>query len=508
MEKYRNRVQILNKDNLGTRDGDLNQQVGGPIVYWMNREIRTEDNWSLCFAQDLAKANNQQLIVLYNLIPGFLGGQNRQFTFKVNGLKVVEKKLSQKNIPFFILIDKDAVDVNKFGKTPRMILDFCVEHKAGALITDFYPLNLPLKWNEEILEQLQTTDYETSFENLKKLIFYEVDSHNIVPTRFVSEKQEYAAYTLRPKIHKNIQNFFIDFPSLTKQDKSVSKIKSPKIKWSEILKKENEEEPVWIKAGEDEARKMLDKFIEKNLGDYYFGRKNKKKKVQSDLSPYLHYGMISSHTIAKKVCDWVGESIYTILHDSIMRAKKGINDDKLTRLDHAGAFLEELIVRKELSDNFCLWNRNYDNPACFPVWATKSLFSHVQDEREFLYTLDEFEKSKTHDNLWNAAQMEMVQKGKMHGYMRMYWGKKILEWTENPAEAMRIAVYLNDKYELDGRDPNGYAGIAWSIGGVHDRPWFDRPIFGQIRYMNRSGCEKKFDVDKYINDNLNEKIFE
>ena len=162
------------------------------------------------------------------------------------------------------------------------------------------------------------------------------------------------------------------------------------------------------------------------------------------------------------------------------------------------AFLEELIIRRELADNFCFYSAHYDSFAGFPDWAKKTLHEHRKDKRNYLYTSDEFERAQTHDDLWNAAQMEMMKRGKMHGYMRMYWAKKILEWTESPEKALQIAIYLNNKYELDGRDPNGYAGIAWSIGGVHDRAWGERPIFGKIRYMSYQGCKSKFDVKKYI----------
>jgi len=160
--------------------------------------------------------------------------------------------------------------------------------------------------------------------------------------------------------------------------------------------------------------------------------------------------------------------------------------------------LEELIIRRELADNFCFYNPDYDNTGGFHAWAKESLNLHRKDKREYLYSVNEFEKGKTHEPLWNAAQSEMVLTGKMHGYMRMYWAKKILEWTASPEEAMKTAIYLNDKYELDGRDPSGYAGIAWSIGGVHDRAWGERSVFGKIRYMNYNGCKRKFDVDLYI----------
>ena len=162
------------------------------------------------------------------------------------------------------------------------------------------------------------------------------------------------------------------------------------------------------------------------------------------------------------------------------------------------AFLEELIVRRELSDNFCYYNPDYDNIGGFPDWARKTHDKHRKDPRAVIYSRDQFEHAQTHDDLWNAAQMEMVKRGKMHGYMRMYWAKKILEWTQSPEIALETAIYLNDRYEIDGRDPNGYTGIAWSIGGVHDRAWSERSVFGKVRYMSYNGCKSKFNIKKYI----------
>jgi len=175
---------------------------------------------------------------------------------------------------------------------------------------------------------------------------------------------------------------------------------------------------------------------------------------------------------------------------------------------HSGAvasFIEESIVRRELAENYCFFNPDgydrldglypqYDNNS----WAQKTLREHAGDKREVVYTAEQLEKGRTHDELWNASQLEMVHTGKMHGFLRMYWAKKILEWTPSPGEALRIAIYLNDKYELDGRDPNGYVGCAWAIAGVHDQGWAERAVFGKIRYMNLAGCKRKFNVANYI----------
>ena len=159
---------------------------------------------------------------------------------------------------------------------------------------------------------------------------------------------------------------------------------------------------------------------------------------------------------------------------------------------------QEIIVRKELADNFCHYNANYDKLEGASQWAQDSLLAHASDKREFLYTYEEWRDGKTHDSLWNAAQHELRVDGKLHGFMRMYWAKKILEWSGSPQEAIKIALRLNDRYSLDGRDPNGVVGVMWSICGIHDQGWRERPVFGKVRYMNYAGCKRKFDVDLYV----------
>ena len=472
---YRNEVMITERiKKLNNHDiGD------GPIVYWMNRDMRVHQNWSLLYAQELAHKHKQPLIVVYNLLPGFLGGRNRQLTFKVRGLQEVSEILSKKDIPFFILHDTSSDG----EQSSSMIVDFCTTQSAGALVTDFFPLKLPRKWNEVVRKKIGCA-------------FYGVDAHNIIPTWITSDKKEYAAYTIRPKIHKHLLSFLDTFPNVVKQKKAYKKT-VPKIAWNTLLPKEKIEELDWITAGEKAAKKQLELFIEHGLHGYADKRNDPLKNHQSDLSPYLHYGMISSQYIVQTVLEKTSTKLQDVSSEQKNLAK--LPDGKVPNLkDHVAAFIEELVVRKELSDNYCFYEKNYDNFAGFPDWAQKSLTYAKDDDREYVYTKKQFEGAQTHDDLWNAAQQEMLQTGKMHGYMRMYWAKKILEWTNTPEYAQEVAIYLNDRYELDGRDPNGYAGIAWSIGGVHDRAWFTRDVFGKVRFMARSGCEKKFDVRAYI----------
>eukprot|EP01098_Paradermamoeba_levis_P003367 TRINITY_DN1546_c0_g1_i4.p1 TRINITY_DN1546_c0_g1~~TRINITY_DN1546_c0_g1_i4.p1 ORF type:complete len:271 (-),score=59.93 TRINITY_DN1546_c0_g1_i4:6-818(-) len=229
------------------------------------------------------------------------------------------------------------------------------------------------------------------------------------------------------------------------------------------------------KGGEEEAMKRLKTFCDQRLKIYSDSRNDPTSKSLSDLSPYLHFGQIASQR-------------------AILEAQKL----KKISASSVESFVEEIMVRKELADNFCFYNPNYDNLNGANDWAKKTLDDHRKDKREFVYTLKQFELGVTHDDLWNACQLQMVREGKMFGFLRMYWAKKILEWTPDPETALKVAIYLNDKYELDGRDPNGYVGCAWAIMGTHDQGWAERSVFGKIRYMNYQGCKRKFDVEKYV----------
>lgn len=451
----------------------------GPIVYWMKRENRVKDNWSLLYAHELATAQKVPLLIVATIVPNFLGSGLRQHLFKIEALESVADELSLKNIPFFVIQ----------STTPHVdIVSFLKKYKAGALITDFFPLHLPKKWTEYICAQIQ-------------IPLYEVDAHNIVPCFIASPKQEYGAYTLRPKIHQRISEYLEEFPPLTKHLFEFSG-KIPLIHWA-ALKNNSEVNakilPVdWIHGDRQSAERLLSHFIKNKLPFYATDRNDPNKDAQSNLSPHLHNGTLSPQRVALAILKHVGAPIEKILRRLKNKADLGFIPNP-SILDHAGAFLEELIVRRELSDNFCFYTEDYDTVDGFPAWAKKSHATHTGESREYLYTKKQFESAHTHDPLWNAAQQELISSGKLHGYMRMYWAKKILEWTKSPEQAMKIAIYLNDTYALDGGDPNGYAGIAWSIGGVHDRAWFERPVFGQIRYMNANGCKSKFNTTAYIN---------
>jgi deoxyribodipyrimidine photo-lyase len=424
----------------------------GPVLYWMSRDQRVNDNWALAYAIEIAENNNQQVRVVFSLTDDFLGATWRQYDFLLKGLKKVESRLASLNIPFSVLL----------GDPAQTLPEYMRSHQISHLVLDFDPLKIKRTWQNKVISQLD-------------IPVDEVDTHNIVPCYLVSGAEEYAAFTFRSKIKKLLPVFLDEFPPLVRQSNEVQ---NHRINWEAVsiaLKTDHSVRPVeWITPGENGASTALGRFLEKQIHDYAHKRNDPNQKGTSGLSPYLHFGHISAQRVALEVIK------------------------NIPRNEHTDAFLEELIVRRELADNFCFYNHEYNSVQAFKPWAIKSLQEHQGDKREYVYHADQFESAMTHDTLWNAAQRELVFKGSMHGYMRMYWAKKILEWSENHEEALKTAIYLNDKYQLDGRDPNGYVGCAWSIGGIHDRPWKEREIFGKIRYMNRAGCERKFDVNLYI----------
>lgn len=442
-----------------------NHPVGnGAVLYWMQRDQRVQDNWALLYADERAREREVPLIVIFNMVPSFGSAPLRAYDFMVRGLQEVESKLAQLNIPFIV----------PTGQPEDTIPTLVKEYGVGEVVTDFNPMRTPRGWHEAVANKI-------------KIALTVVDAHNIVPCFIASDKQEFAAYTLRPKIHKQLKEFLVPFPKL--KSNSINQFELKPNNWDKIIKTLKIDENVapveWLVPGEKAAKKVLQFFINSKLPKYHERRNDPNEDGQSNLSPYLHFGQISSQTVALAISN-----------------ERGIPKDSKE------AFLEELIVRKELADNFCYYNKQYDKVEGSHVWAQTTIAEHKNDTREYLYSKEEFERGETHDELWNAMQMQMVKEGKMHGWCRMYWAKKILEWTKNTQEAIDIALYLNDKYELDGRDPNGVCGVMWSICGVHDRAWNPRSIFGKIRYMNFNGAKRKFDVKSYIEKySKSEKLF-
>ena len=435
------------------------EKGSGVVVYWMRRDQRVDENWAFIHALQKALAYKVPLVVYFQIIQNYQYPYHRHFDFMLRGLEEVERRCHTLGVGTHITIGNGVAD----------LIRFLQEVGASLLVTDHTPLRGPSSQITKLQDQVN-------------IPIHVVDAHNVIPVWETSDKQEYSARTIRGKIYKLLDQFLVKFPEV---DQLVARSKPPsfqtrfnKIDVEEIKSKLDLKPPApvsWLTPGYEAGMSKLEDFITVKLANYAEKRNDPNEDSLSDLSPYLHFGQISAQEVVSQVLA-IGNS-------------------------GSEAFIEEILIRRELSENYCFYNENYDKFAGLPEWGKRTLEKHSMDTREHLYTLDELERGVTHDALWNSAQSQMIHTGKMHGYMRMYWAKKILEWTKTPQEAHRIAVYLNDKYELDGRDPNGYTGVAWAIGGLHDRPWVERQIFGNIRYMNYNGAKRKFDVDDYISRN-------
>ncbi|MBP6949188.1 MAG: deoxyribodipyrimidine photo-lyase [Candidatus Pacebacteria bacterium] len=454
---------------------DISYQ-GSRVIYHMCRDIRTHDNDALLFAEDLAKEKDAELVVVYTIWNYLWKGATRRFyDWVIPSLVEVESELRKHNIPLVILFE-EKIFSKKRAET--------IFADVGAVVIDELPLSFMRKWKELFLKQYSTVP------------LYEVDAHNCIPVWELSQKQEFAAHTIRNKVHKKINNFLDLYRKITLHTKNEKVMKEyAPIDWDYIAKNIVCDERVFgtgvFVPGQTAAKKMLSGFLHNKLDTYDTSRNEINSDGQSNLSAYISHGNISRRRILLELIKSTGIHI----EDSFDTVKNGSNGKE----GSLAAFIEETLVRAEICENFCFYNELYDSYNGFPAWAKLTLTKAKTDKRDYIYTRKEFEEAKTHDELWNAAQMQMVTSGKMHGYMRMYWAKKILEWSVTPEDAMDTAVYLNDTYELDGRDPGGYAGCAWSIGGLHDRAWFPRPIFGTIRYMATSGVARRGKIQVYIN---------
>lgn len=434
-------------------DYEIEAERRGPVIYWMERDQRAHDNWALLYAQQLAANLRRSIEVIFCLTTDRSGTTERQQEFMMSGLQELERELRRHEIPLVLLMGEPAKEITRYIEGVH----------SPAVVTDFSSLRAARRWRSKIAERISCP-------------LVEVDTRNIVPCWEASDKREYAAYTFRPKVKRKLAEFLAGMPRLRHHQAAATAPDPDWIDWDKAR------EAIGLSAsklayreipGEKAAARLLERFITGGIEGYAANRNDPNAEAQSGLSPYLHFGHISAQRVAWEIQQ---------------------------RVDPAAAevFLEELIVRRELSDNYCFYCEDYDSAEAFPDWALKTLDEHRQDPRKYLYSPDQIEAGETHDPLWNAAQRHMVISGSMPGYLRMYWAKKILEWSPDHEQALQTAIELNDRYELDGRDPNGYAGVAWSIGGVHDRAWPEREIFGKIRYMSYDGCRRKFDVDAYV----------
>ena len=425
---------------------------GRYVLYWMQASQRSEYNHALEYAILKANKLHKPLIVFFGILENYPEANERHFYFMLEGLKEVQSSLTQQGIQLVVWRKSPELGVIELAKN------------ATLTVTDRGYLKIERKWRNYVAENID-------------IPFIQVESNVVLPVEEVSSKEEFSAATIRPKIKKKLAKYLVPLKSNKPKRDSLEMdfnsldINDVKKMVTDLHIDRKVKKVHSFQGGTREAKKRLKDFIKKKLDHYTDFRNDPSLDYLSNMSPYLHFGQISPLYIALK-----------------------INETSSPGKD---AYLEELIIRRELSVNFVFYNRNYDSIHGIQEWAQETLREHKKDPRKPVYTQEDFERAETHDHYWNTAQNEMRIRGKMHGYMRMYWGKKIIEWSKNPEKAYTIALYLNNKYELDGRDPNGYTGVAWCFG-KHDRPWKEREIFGKIRYMSAGGLERKFNIGEYV----------
>jgi deoxyribodipyrimidine photo-lyase len=440
----RERIQVLK---------DAGENDGRYVLYWMQQSQRAECNHALEYAVQEANRRTLPLVVAFGLTDAYPEANARHYAFLLEGLKDVNRGLRRRRIRFVVRHGPPE------GSVGRLARD------AAMLVMDRGYLRVQKSWRERVAEDTPCT-------------VVQVEGDVVVPVDTTSDREEYAARTIRPKINRLLGEYLVPLkttpvkvPSLDMAFESLDVEDVDGL--LSRLEIDQSVSPVRdYRGGTGRAKRLLARFVERALPGYGEHRRDPSLNGTSHLSPYLHFGQISPLTIALRVAG----------------ADAGEDGD---------AFLEELIVRRELSMNFVHRNPAYDRYEALPEWTRRTLNRHRGDPREHRYDLARLEAGDTHDSFWNAAQKEMVLTGHMHNTMRMYWGKKILEWSETPEEAFHAALSLNNKYELDGRDANSYAGVAWCFG-KHDRPWKERAGFGTVRYMNEAGLRRKFDMEGYL----------
>jgi len=421
----------------------------------MQRAQRALDNPALDVAVELANELKLPCVVFFAPVPFYPHANLRHYRFLQQGIAETARGCEKRNVGFVLRRYPD-----------HSLIKFCDEVKAALVVGDENPIREPRSWRDKAAKKLRVP-------------LYTVDADVIIPTRLF-QKEQYAARIIRPRIEANLEEYLVpsDEPKshvtwgrsrgLNSLDPSFDITEG----WEDL---DRSVTPVdSFIGGTGRALELLRDFTDNKLSQYPEHHAQADTDGTSRLSPYLHFGHIGPITVALEV--------------NKASAPRAAKDD----------FLDQLITWRELSICFAYYNEFYDSLECAEPWAHKTLAAHAKDKRPVLYTRTQLERAETHNELWNAAQKQMLYAGWMHNYMRMYWAKKILEWSPSPAAAYNTAVYLNDKYFLDGRDPNGYAGIAWAIAGKFDRPWFERPIFGLIRYIADSSAKKKFDTDRYV----------
>ncbi|MFP4476443.1 MAG: deoxyribodipyrimidine photo-lyase [Desulfatibacillaceae bacterium] len=442
----------------GERIGILSDEEarrGDYVLYWMQNSHRAGDNPALEFAVRRANDLGLPVAVVFGMTPGYPDANLRHYAFMLQGLAEAQQTLRERGIPMSV-VHGDPVEVALWAAK-----------RAAEVVCDRGYMRLQVAWRRMVAGQAGRRTWQ-------------VEGDVVVPVEAVSGKAEYAARTIRPKIHRLLSDFTMP-PEAVEPANPATDTGIPGMDLSDPVaaaKKigvSDDAGPVnrFFRGGASEALRRFEDFLRNRAASYVDNGKRPETDNVSMMGPYLHFGQVSPVRLLRMVAD------------------SGLPADV------RDGFIEQLVVRRELAVNHVYHTPDYDSYEALPEWARKTLDEHRDDPREYVYDLEQLESRQTHDPYWNAAMLEMQATGYMHNYMRMYWGKKILEWSGSPEEGFANTLLLNNRYFLDGRDPNSCTGVAWCYG-LHDRAWTERPVFGKIRYMNARGLERKSDPGAYV----------
>jgi len=460
------------------------------VLYWMTAFRRTRWNFALDRAIEWARAMNRPLAVLETLPGGVRWASDRHHAFVLAGMAEHAEELAARDVSYYPYVE------TRKGEALRLAVE--LGGQACAVVTDDFPMRQVAEAAAEAAGRIQVR-------------MEAVDSNGLLPMRAAPQAYP-SAFTFRRFLQKTLPDHLLDVPKTL----PLSRLKLPRLKslpreftdrWPGASKKllagetsglaelpiDHGVAPSEIPGGPAAARDALRRFLDGPLARYAEDRNHPDDDATSGFSPYLHHGQLSVHEVFHEIArkeDWSP--------DRLAEKAGGKREGWWGMSETAEAFLDELITWREVGFNMTAKRDDYDRYESLPDWARKTLSEHAGDPREHVYSLGEFESAGTHDPLWNAAQTQLVREGRLHNYLRMLWGKKILHWTASPQEALEVMIELNNKYALDGCDPNSYSGIFWVLGR-YDRPWGpERPIFGKVRYMTSDNTARKLRVRRYL----------
>ena len=471
-----------------TRANDAPVAPGGDFVlYWMTASRRTRWNFALQRAVEHGNALGLPLLVLEPLRAGYRWACDRFHRFVIEGMVDNRARLRRMGVAYHPYVEP----VDGSGKG---LLEALATH-AAVVVTDDYPAFFLPRMLRSVAPRLPVR-------------LEAVDSNGLLPMR-VADRTFATAYAFRRFLQRELPGHLPESPSpdpLGALQPNETAATPPEVlgRWPVAdlrdpaaliarLPIDHGIGPVEVQGGAAAAASRLSTFVASRLASYAADRNRPELDATSGLSPYLHFGHVSAHEIFARIADREGWSPLRLSSDA-----KGSRAGWWGMTESAEAFLDQVVTWRELGFNRCLHVEGYDRYEALPAWARKTLAEHASDPREVVYGLDDFEFARTHDPLWNAAQTQLRREGRMHNYLRMLWGKKILEWSESARAALRTMIVLNDRYAVDGRDPNSYTGILWVLG-LHDRAWgLERPVFGKIRYMSSANTARKYRVRGYV----------